>query len=138
MANSSKNTVNELISLAKKAQANSYSPYSNFKVGAAVVTDTGNQYSGCNVENASYPESQCAEASAIGNMVSAGERNLKQIVILSPNENMLPPCGGCRQKIAEFAADDCQVHLVNTTGKQKTYSVQDLLPYRFGKDDLET
>ena len=137
MDNPKKTLLDELLVKARSAQQHSYSPYSNFKVGAAIAADDGNHYAGCNVENASYPLGQCAEATAIGQMVSAGSKQIKDIVIVSPNDSFLSPCGGCRQKIIEFADENTQVHLVNQSGDRQTLSAEELLPHGFGKQDLK-
>lgn len=136
MATTKNDPVQTLTNLAIDAQSKSYSPYSKFKVGAAIQTSSGQYYAGCNVENASYPESQCAEATAIGNMISQGDSHIEQVVIVSPNENPLPPCGGCRQKLAEFSQPNTPIHLVTSEGDVTTYTMHELLPHGFGKDDL--
>lgn len=111
-----KNKLESLFQLAFDAQKQSHSPYSHFKVGAAVLTPSGEVFSGCNVESAAYPLGQCAEATAIGNMVTQGHKRISHIVIASPNEDFCFPCGGCRQKIAEFAPDDTPVTMVSQSG----------------------
>lgn len=116
---------------AQQVQKNAYAPYSNFKVGAALVAEDNNIYKGCNVENASYPLGQCAEASAIGNMVGQGCSKISTIFILSPNNEFCPPCGGCRQKIKEFATPSTQIILGTQDGKTKTVSIGELLPLAF-------
>lgn len=121
----------DLRQAAKDAQAHSYSPYSGFKVGAALLAEDGNTYAGCNVENISYPLGQCAEASAISAMIMGGARQIKSMVILSPTDELCPPCGGCRQKIKEFANQDTQILLVTQDGKTEQYSIADLLPLAF-------
>ena len=121
----------KLLEKAREAQKHSYSPYSSFKVGSALVSETGLMYSGCNVENASYPHGQCAEATAIGNMVTDGEPLIREIMIVSPSEDFCPPCGGCRQKIAEFADADTMIHMATSKGDIKTVSVSELLPMAF-------
>ena len=120
-----------LFEAAKKAQSNSYSPYSNFKVGAAVLAEDESTYVGCNVENASYPLGQCAEASAISSMICSGSKSIKEVMIVSPNEDFCPPCGGCRQKIREFAGADTVVHMATSSGKIKSVPLTDLLPLAF-------
>lgn len=123
-----------LLDVARRAQQNSYSPYSNFKVGAAIVADNAKTYSGCNVENASYPLGQCAEASAISAMINDGGRTISEVLIASPNDQFCPPCGGCRQKIKEFATPETVVHMATQTGEIKTVSFKDLLPFAFDLD----
>ena len=113
------------------AQSKSYSPYSNFKVGAALIADDSNTYVGCNVENVSYPLGQCAEASAISAMVMGGGQKVREVMIASPNDEFCPPCGGCRQKIKEFGDQDTLVHLATRDGKVKTVTLAELLPLAF-------
>ncbi|GFD88627.1 cytidine deaminase [Tenacibaculum sp. KUL152] len=132
-----KNNINTLSQLAFEAQKNSHSPYSNFKVGAALITPTGDVFSGCNVESAAFPLGQCAEATAIGNMVSNGHKRISHIVIASPNEDFCFPCGGCRQKIAEFAPDETQVTMVTQSGEVHETTIGELLPNAFRAHDLE-
>ena len=132
-----KNNIEQLSALAFYAQKNSHSPYSNFKVGAAVITPTGETFAGCNVESAAFPLGQCAEATAIGNMVSQGYKRISHIVIASPNEKFCFPCGGCRQKIAEFATDDTPVTMVSKQGQTHNTTIGELLPNAFRAHDLE-
>jgi cytidine deaminase len=132
-----KNNIEQLSALAFNAQKNSHSPYSNFKVGAAVITPTGEAFAGCNVESAAFPLGQCAEATAIGNMVSQGHKRISHIVIASPNEEFCFPCGGCRQKIAEFATDDTPVTMVSKKGETYNTTIGELLPNAFRAHDLE-
>ena len=124
----------KLLDLARRAQQNSYSPYSNFKVGAAIVADNSLAYSGCNVENASYPLGQCAEASAISAMINDGGHKISEVLIASPNDQFCPPCGGCRQKIKEFATPETLVHMATNKGEVKTVPFKDLLPFAFDLD----
>ena len=132
-----KNNLEKLSQLAFNAQRFSHSPYSGFKVGAAIETDSGDMFAGCNVENAAFPLGQCAEASAIGSMVSNGHKRIAHIVIASPNEGMCFPCGGCRQKIAEFASDDPPVTMITNTGERLETTIGELLPNAFRAYDLE-
>ncbi len=132
-----KKDLQQLSKLAFEAQKNSHSPYSNFKVGAAVLTSTGEAFSGCNVESAAFPLGQCAEATAIGNMVSNGHKRLSHVVIASPNDEFCFPCGGCRQKIAEFATDDTPVTMVTQSGNAFDTTIGELLPHAFRAHDLE-
>lgn len=118
------------------AQKNAHAPYSGFQVGAAVLSDTDQIYAGCNVENAAYPLGQCAEATAIGAMIAAGGKGIKAIVIASPTDDFCFPCGGCRQKIAEFAGDDVPVIMATSHGTEKQVSIGELLPYAFRSADL--
>ncbi|BFT30220.1 cytidine deaminase [Alteromonas sp. D210916BOD_24] len=132
-----KKDIQQLSKLAFEAQKHSHSPYSNFKVGAAVSTPTGEVFSGCNVESAAFPLGQCAEATAIGNMVTHGHTRISHIVIASPNEELCFPCGGCRQKIAEFATDDTPVTMVSQNGNTFETTIGELLPHAFRAHDLD-
>jgi cytidine deaminase len=120
MSDASTNTNQQLFKLALAAQKNAHAPYSNFHVGAAILDENGNNHTGCNVENAAYPLGQCAEAGAISAMITSGNKQIKQILIVSPNDEFCPPCGGCRQKIAEFANQQTQVHMAKSNGEIQT------------------
>ena len=124
------------IAATKEAMNKAYVPYSNYPVGALIVTKKGNTYSGCNVENASYPLGNCAESSAIASMVLAGEKNIKMIYVMSQNEQGGCPCGGCRQRIREFSDIDTQVILCSPSGVQQRLLLADLLPNSFGPEHL--
>jgi cytidine deaminase len=129
-------TVAELFEAALAAQANAYVPYSRFPVGAAVRSASGRVYVGCNVENAAYPQGWCAEASAIAAMVTAGERSIVAVVTVCDGERLSTCCGGCRQKIREFAAPDVRIHAAGPEGVRRTYSMAELLPDGFGPENL--
>ncbi len=124
------------IAATKEAMNKAYVPYSNYPVGALIVTKNGNTYSGCNVENASYPLGNCAEAAAITSMVLAGEKNIKMIYVMSQNDQGGSPCGGCRQRIREFSDVDTQVILCSPSGVQQRLLLTDLLPNSFGPEHL--
>ena len=124
------------IAATKEAMNKAYVPYSNYPVGALIVTNNGNTYSGCNVENASYPLGNCAEAAAIASMVMAGEKNIKMIYVMSQNDQGGCPCGGCRQRIREFSDIDTQVILCSPSGVQQRLLLADLLPNSFGPEYL--
>lgn len=124
----------QLFAAAKAAMKNTYSPYSKFPVGAAIRSSTGVIYAGCNIENASFPEGWCAETSAIAHMVTAGEQEIAEILVVAEKKDKATPCGGCRQRIAEFSKADTPVHLCDANGVVETLSVADLLPASF---DLE-
>ncbi len=126
-----KNVMTTLIDKAAEAQSNAHAPYSGFQVGAAVLSSAGNVYAGCNVENAAYPLGQCAEATAIGMMVAGGDNALDGVVIMSPNDEFCFPCGGCRQKIAEFAGDAVPVIMATSQGDTFETTVGELLPHAF-------
>ncbi len=117
-----------LLSAATTVRENAYAPYSRFKVGAALRSTTGQIFVGCNVENAAYPEGTCAEAGAIAAMIAAGQTRIAEILVIADCPSPVPPCGGCRQKIAEFAGPEVVVTLATTDGKSKSMTVGDLLP----------
>ncbi|HNX97680.1 MAG TPA: cytidine deaminase [Candidatus Aminicenantes bacterium] len=127
--------IQELLERAKAAQANAYAPYSKFPVGAAVRDDRGRIFAGCNVENASFGVTICAERNAIFHMVAAGGKRIGEILIVGETDQPLPPCGACRQVIAEFAGGDARVHMVNRAGEVTTATLDELLPFRFHLDD---
>ena len=126
-----------LVDLAREARENAYAPYSQFKVGAAVRSRSGTVHVGCNVENVAYPEGTCAEAGAIAAMVAAGETEIIEVAVIADSPAPVPPCGGCRQKIAEFAGQDVRVTLCTTDGKQKVMTVAELLPGVFSAAHME-
>ena len=131
----------ELLAAARIVQARAHVPYSRFKVGAALRTPAGNVYAGCNVENAAYPQGWCAEASAIAAMVSAGETAIETIMVICDGEMLGTPCGGCRQKIREFAAASTRIHVAGAIGDQTigirtSYTMDQLLPDSFGPEHL--
>lgn len=126
-----------LLDEAKRVRERAYVPYSNFKVGAAILGADGDVHVGCNVENVAYPEGTCAEAGAIAAMVAAGETKIAEIAVIADSPSPVPPCGGCRQKIAEFAAADVVVTLGTTDGAVLSMTVADLLPGAFGADHME-
>jgi len=126
----------ELFAAARAVQANAHVPYSRFPVGAALRTSSGAVFVGCNVENAAYPEGMCAEASAIAAMVSAGERGIQALVTVAEGEALGSCCGGCRQKIREFATEETRVHNAGPDGIRKTFTMADLLPDSFGPEHL--
>ncbi len=125
----------KLFKAARIAMNNCHAPYSNFPVGAALYTPSGTIYAGCNVENASFPEGWCAETSAIAQMVGAGEKEITEILVLAEKKNKITPCGGCRQRIAEFAGANTIVHLCDKNGVIDTITLEQLLPLGF---ELET
>lgn len=126
----------ELIAAAITARANAYAPYSRFAVGAAIRADDGRLYAGANVENAAYPQTQCAEATAIGAMVSAGGKRIAEMVVLADGDALCTPCGGCRQRIREFADPGTPIHLCGPEGIRRTVTLGELLPLSFGPDTL--
>ena len=126
----------DMLAVANAARANAYAPYSGFAVGACLKGRSGRLYAGSNVENAAYPQGQCAEANAIGAMVAAGEREIAAIHVVADGPELCSPCGGCRQRLAEFAAPDTPVHLCGLDGLRRTVSLGELLPYSFGPRHL--
>ena len=124
------------IAATKEAMSKAYVPYSNYPVGALIVTDNGNTYSGCNVENASYPLGNCAEASAIASMVIGGEKKIKTIYVMTKNDEGGIPCGGCRQRIREFSDENTQIMLCSPDGVQQRINLSELLPNSFGPEHL--
>ncbi len=125
-----------LFEAAKIVRRKAHVPYSKFKVGAAFLTENNSIVVGCNVENAAYPQSQCAEASAIGNLVSNGFLKIKEVVVIGSGNLLCSPCGGCRQRLREFATLDTQVHMCNSEGHLKTSTLEELLPDSFGPENL--
>jgi cytidine deaminase len=123
----------QLIEAAKKARQNAYAPYSGYFVGAAIVDDRGDIHTGCNVENAAYPEGNCAEANAIGAMVAAGGKKISVIAAVGGGDDLefCTPCGGCRQSILEFSDENTRIILINGEGEIQKYSVDELLPLAF-------
>jgi xanthosine phosphorylase len=124
--------MNDLFEAALGAFGNAHAPYSGFRVGAAVRGASGKVFAGANVENASYPEGNCAETSAIAAMVAAGERRMVEVLVLAAGERLCTPCGGCRQRLAEFAAPEVPIHLCDPDGLRRTVSLGELLPLSFG------
>ncbi|MDT8854258.1 cytidine deaminase [Paracoccaceae bacterium Fryx2] len=117
-----------LLKTATAVRENAYAPYSRFKVGAAIRATSGAVHAGCNVENVAYPEGTCAEAGAIAAMIAAGDSRIAEVLVIADSPDPVPPCGGCRQKLAEFAAPGVVVTLCTTDGKTRQTTVADLLP----------
>ena len=126
----------ELLAAAKAAQAKAYAPYSHFSVGSALRAESGAIFSGCNVENAAYPQGACAEAGAISAMALAGERRIAEILVIGDGEALCTPCGGCRQRIREFADASTRVHIAGPEGVRRTFTLGELLPESFGPEHL--
>lgn len=129
--------VDELLAAARAAQANSYSPYSRFPVGAAIRSGSGRVYAGANYENAAYPQGVCAEGTAIGAMITAGERVIVEVLTVADGDHLTTCCGGCRQKLREFANPDVLVHAAGPEGVRRTFTLGELLPASFGPDQLD-
>ena len=126
-----------LLDDARAVRENAYAPYSNFAVGAALKTPDGRVFKGINVENVAYPEGTCAEAGAIAAMCASGAREIVEIAVIADAPAPVPPCGGCRQKIAEFAGPDVVVTMGTTDGAVLEMTVSELLPGRFTADHME-
>ena len=123
-----------LIDNARAVRENAYAPYSKFNVGAAIRSASGTIYTGCNVENVAYPEGTCAEAGAIAAMIAGGDTRIAEVAVIADSPKPVSPCGGCRQKIAEFADGDVAVTLATMDGIVQQTTVADLLPGRFDAD----
>jgi len=119
-----------MLDLARHALTNAHAPYSRFRIGACVRSGSGRLYAGCNVENVSYPVTQCAA------MVAAGERQIVEVVIVSEGAEPCPPCGRCRQQLAEFASPQTRVHLCGPEGLRLSATLGELLPMAFGPNSL--
>ena len=126
-----------LLEAAAEVRERAYAPYSNFKVGAAIRAESGRVYQGVNVENAAYPEGTCAEAGAIAAMIAGGDTRIAEIAVIADAPRPVPPCGGCRQKLAEFGSGDVKVTLATTRGAVQETSIADLLPGAFTDRDME-
>jgi homotetrameric cytidine deaminase len=124
-----------IVEAARHAMRAAYAPYSRFAVGAALRDEAGAIHSGANVENSSYPQGQCAETSAIGAMATAGGRRIAEIAVMADTE-LVTPCGGCRQRLSEFASPETPVHLCGPEGVRRTVTLGELLPLGFGAGDL--
>ncbi len=127
----------EMLAVARAARAVSYAPYSNYRVGAALLAEDGRIFGGCNVENAAYPEGVCAEGGAISAMVLAGQRRAKAVLVVGAGEHLVTPCGGCRQKLREFC-DPSRFHVmaINEDGQQQQWTLEELFPHSFGPEHL--
>ena len=129
--------VDELFAAAKAVQTNAYAPYSHYRVGAAVRTASGRIFSGCNVENAAYPQGSCAEAGAIAAMVAGGEHEIVAVLTVADGEAIGTCCGGCRQRLREFASAETPIYAAGPDGVRVTFTLAELLPHSFGPDHLK-
>lgn len=120
-----------LLEEARRVRDNAYAPYSGFKVGAALKTRSGAVFAGCNVENVAYPEGTCAEAGAIAAMIAAGETTIAEIVVVADSPEPVTPCGGCRQKLAEFGDGGMPVTMATLNDAKVTRALSELLPGAF-------
>lgn len=128
--------VSELYEQALAVRTHAYVPYSKFAVGAALLSASGKIYTGCNVENVSYPCGTCAEAGAIAAMNAAGERLIQDIVVVADSSSLISPCGACLQRIFEFSDKNTKIHLADLAGVKKTYMIAELLPAAFDEKEL--
>ncbi|MBS4194720.1 cytidine deaminase [Lederbergia citri] len=126
----------QLIQEARKAQEKAYVPYSHFPVGAALLTTDGKVYHGCNIENAAYSVVNCAERTAIFKAVSEADRDFAMLAVIADTDRPVPPCGACRQVIAELCPKNMKVVLANKKGDIKEITVEELLPFAFSPEDL--
>ena len=127
----------DLIAAANVVRSKAYAPYSGFQVGAAILSTSGNVHVGCNVENVAYPEGTCAEAGAIAAMIASGDTAIAEVAVIADGTDPVPPCGGCRQKLAEFAGGDVPVTMATVDGRTLRTTVGDLLPGRFGAGHMD-
>ncbi len=127
----------DLLGAARRVRNNAYAPYSGFKVGAAVQTASGQVYPGCNVENVAYPEGTCAEAGAVAAMVAAGETKIVGVAVIADSPNPITPCGGCRQKLAEFGSADMVVTMATMGGDIIKTTLGELLPGAFTRTHMD-
>ncbi|MFY9511149.1 MAG: cytidine deaminase [Rubrivivax sp.] len=130
------NTLQALVEAARTARVHGHAPYSKFLVGAAVLDEQGRIHVGCNVENAAYPQGWCAETSALAHLVTAGGRRALAVAVVGVAPDPVTPCGGCRQKIREFAAPDCPVWVADLNSVRLRTTLADLLPHSFGPEHL--
>jgi cytidine deaminase len=126
-----------LLKLAREALQLSYSPYSQFRVGAALLTSSGKVFTGCNIENSSFSLTICAERTALFKAVSEGENSFSKILIVSDADDFISPCGACRQVLSDLAGD-IEIILTNSRGEMQYKKISDLLPFAFGRADLIT
>ena len=126
-----------LLGAANRARDNAHAPDWNFKVGAARRTAEGQVFAGCNVENVAYPEGTCAEAGAIAAMVLSGAREITEVLVIADAPMPVTPCGGCRQKLAEFSAPEVEVTMMTTSGTRMVMTMGELLPGVFSAEHME-
>jgi cytidine deaminase len=124
----------DLFEAARAAMSLAHAPYSKFTVGAAIRAEDGKIYAGANIENLSFPQGWCAEPTAISQMIMGGARKIVEMAVIAEKLPLCPPCGGCRQKIAEFATAKTPIYLCDETGVKKTMTMEELLPHSFSTD----
>jgi cytidine deaminase len=125
-----------LLEAALAARANAHAPYSRFAVGAAILASDGRIYAGANVENAAYPLGLCAEAAAIAAMVAGGASRIEELLVVAGGRALCTPCGGCRQRIREFAGERTPIHVAGLRGLRRSFTLAELLPHAFGPGNL--
>ena len=123
-----------LLDKAREVRERAYAPYSDFKVGAALRAASGKVYLGVNVENVAYPEGTCAEAGAIAAMIAAGDTRIEEVAVIADSPAPVTPCGGCRQKLAEFGGPEVRVTMATLSGQEEVATLAELLPRAFGPD----
>jgi cytidine deaminase len=121
----------EMLRLAQAAKEEAYAPYSGYRVGVCLAAEDGALFASCNVENASYPEGSCAETGAIAALVASGGRRIRQVLVVADGERLCTPCGGCRQRLAEFAAPGTPVAIYGPEGLRARFTLEELLPHAF-------
>jgi cytidine deaminase len=129
--------MDDLVRLAQTMMTRAYAPYSRFHVGAAVRDEDGKIHGGCNIENAAFPQGLCAEAAAIAALVGSGGKRVLECAVAGPGPEVITPCGGCRQKLHEFASDDLKIHLCGPDGLHRTVTLGQLLPMSFGPHHID-
>jgi len=127
----------DMLAAANAARANAHAPYSGFAVGSCLRGKSGRLYAGCNVENAAYPQGQCAEATAIGVMVASGEKAIAAILVVADGPELVSACGGCRQRLREFAAADTPILVADRERMRAQFTLEQLLPHGFGPENLK-
>lgn len=127
----------QLLAASLRARAHSHSPYSKYAVGAAILDEQGRIHAGANIENAAYPQGWCAEATALGAMVMAGGKRALAVLVTGPGPDIITPCGGCRQKLREFAAPDLLIIAGDPSGIKQQWTLEQLLPHSFGPEHLK-
>ncbi len=130
-------TLEEMLQMARGAMEKSYSPYSEFPVGAVIKAQSGKLYAGCNVENAAYPAGSCAEQGAISAMILGGDTKIQEMVVMGNGKQLVSPCGSCRQRIREFADPETVIHICDKNGVRKSMTLDELLPVSFGPENLK-
>ncbi|MEO5772026.1 MAG: cytidine deaminase [Burkholderiaceae bacterium] len=128
--------IDALLFAAREVRAHAHAPYSKFAVGAALLDEQGRIHAGCNIENAAYPQGMCAEAVAIGHLVAAGGRRIVAVAVVGEGARPVTPCGGCRQKLREFAADDLPILAADLQAVRARFTLGELLPHSFGPEHL--